>query len=125
MTGRKALYVNRGMTLYIEGMARAESDALLKRIFDHQEQARFQYSHVWRPGDLLMWDNRCTLHARADFPANERRMLLSVTVWGKAALTPPHHPWRGKTSCRPGLRTRVEIQDAGCNARRIGTTVSK
>ena len=83
VTGRKALYVNRGMTLYIEGMARAESDTLLKRIFDHQEQARFQYAHVWLPGDLLMWDNRCTLHARADFPANERRMLRRVTVLGE------------------------------------------
>ena len=82
-TGRKALYVNRGMTLCLEGMARADSDALLKRLFDHQEQPRFQYSHSWRPGDLVMWDNRCTLHARADFPAGERRMLRRVTVLGE------------------------------------------
>ncbi len=82
-TGRKALYVNRGMTMCVEGMARAESDALLTRIFDHQEQARFQYAHAWRPGDLLVWDNRSALHARNDFPANERRMLRRVTVLGQ------------------------------------------
>ena len=83
VTGRKALYVNRGMTLCIEGMDRAESDALLLRLFEHQEQDRFQYVHHWRVGDLLMWDNRCTLHARTDFPATERRILRRVTVLGE------------------------------------------
>ena len=83
VTGRKALYVNRGMTLCIEGMERAQSDALLLRLFDHQEQPQFQYVHHWRVGDLLMWDNRCTLHARTDFPATERRILRRVTVLGE------------------------------------------
>ncbi len=83
VTGRKALYVNRGMTLCIEGMEREESDVLLRRLFDHQEQAQFQYAHDWRVGDLIMWDNRCTLHARADFPATERRILRRVTVLGE------------------------------------------
>ena len=82
VTGRKALYVNRGMTLCVEGMARAESDALLLKLFEHAEQTRFQYCHVWKPGDLVMWDNRCTLHARNDFPADQRRMLRRVTLLG-------------------------------------------
>lgn len=85
-TGRKALYVNRGMTLEIEGMARADSDALLLQLFEHQEQAQFQYSHRWRVGDLIMWDNRCTIHARTDFPATERRVLRRVTVLGEAPV---------------------------------------
>ncbi len=85
-TGRKALYVNRGMTLCIEGMSRSDSDALLLRIFDHQEQAQFQYAHHWRVGDLIMWDNRCTIHARTDFPADERRVLRRVTVLGEAPV---------------------------------------
>ena len=85
-TGRKALYVNRGMTLCIEGMARGESDALLLRLFDHQEQPRFQYSHIWRVGDLIMWDNRCSLHARTDFPSDERRILRRVTVLGETPV---------------------------------------
>ena len=85
-TLRKALYVNRGMTLQVEGMDRADSDALLLRIFDHQEQARFQFAHKWRVGDLIMWDNRCTIHARTDFPADERRVLRRVTVLGEAPV---------------------------------------
>jgi taurine dioxygenase len=82
-TGRKALYVNRLMTREIEGLSRAQSEEMLEQIFAHQEQAKFTYAHVWRPGDLLMWDNRCTLHARTDFSAGERRMLRRVTILGE------------------------------------------
>jgi taurine dioxygenase len=79
-TGRKALYVNRLMTYAIEGLAEAESDALLDQLFDHAEQRPFVYQHVWRPGDVVLWDNRCTLHARTDFSPNERRLLRRITV---------------------------------------------
>jgi taurine dioxygenase len=82
-TGRKALYVNRLMTESIVGMDRAESDAILARLFDHQENPAWIYEHVWRPGDLLMWDNRCTLHARTDFDASERRLLRRCVVLGE------------------------------------------
>ncbi len=84
-TGRKALYVNRLMTFAIEGMAPAESDALLDYLFDHQEQRQFVYQHVWRPGDVILWDNRCTLHARTDFSPNERRLLRRITVQTETA----------------------------------------
>src|SRR5262249_46688120 len=82
-TGRTPLYVNRLMTREIEGLPREESDALLQLLFDHQEQMRFVYQHVWRVGDILMWDNRCTLHARTDFSAGERRLLRRVTILGE------------------------------------------
>jgi taurine dioxygenase len=82
-TGRKALYVNRLMTREIEGLPREESEAMLQILFDHQEQPKFVYEHVWRPGDILMWDNRCTLHARTDFSAGERRLLRRVTILGE------------------------------------------
>jgi taurine dioxygenase len=82
-TGRKALYVNRLMTREIEGLPRAESEAILQKLFDHLEQPKFVYEHVWRPGDILMWDNRCTLHARTDFSAGERRLLRRVTILGE------------------------------------------
>ncbi len=82
-TGRKALYVNRLMTECIVGMAREESDELLQRVFDHQEQPQFQYEHRWQVGDLLIWDNRCTLHARKDFPATHLRKLRRVAVKGE------------------------------------------
>jgi len=82
-TGRKALYVNRLMTRRIEGLPAQESEELLSFLFDHQEQPQFIYTHVWRPGDILMWDNRCTLHARTDFSAAERRLLRRVTILGE------------------------------------------
>ncbi len=85
-TKRKALYVNRLMTREIEGLPREESDALLQMLFDHQEQPQFVYEHVWRPGDIVMWDNRCTLHARTDFSAGERRLLRRVTLIGEAPV---------------------------------------
>jgi taurine dioxygenase len=82
-TGRKALYVNRLMTVRIEGLSPQDSDELLDVLFDHQERREFIYEHVWRPGDLLMWDNRCTLHARTDFSPDERRLMRRVTILGE------------------------------------------
>lgn len=83
VTGRPALYVNRLMTAQVEGMDETESAALLQALFDHQEQAAFVYEHVWEPGDLVIWDNRATLHARTDFDAAESRVLRRVTVKGE------------------------------------------
>jgi taurine dioxygenase len=85
-TGRKALYVNRLMTLAIEGLPAAESEELLNLLFDHQEQRKFVYEHVWRVGDILMWDNRCTLHARTDFSADERRLMRRVAILGETPV---------------------------------------
>jgi taurine dioxygenase len=82
-TGRKALYVNRLMTVEIEGLPREESNRILDFLFAHQERPEFVYEHVWRPGDLLMWDNRCTLHARTDFSPTERRLMRRVTILGE------------------------------------------
>lgn len=82
-TGRKALYVNRLMTIAIEGLPEAESDELLNFLFAHQENPAFVYEHVWRVNDLLMWDNRCALHARTDFSNDERRLMRRVTVLGE------------------------------------------
>jgi len=81
-TGRKAVYVNRLMTVKIMDMEPAESDLLLNALFDQAEKPEFVYSHVWRKGDLLLWDNRCSSHARTDFPSGERRLMLRTTVAG-------------------------------------------
>ena len=81
-TGKKAIYVNRLMTQHVVGMPRAESDALLARLFDHAERAEFVYQHVWRVGDVVIWDNRCSMHARTDFPTTERRLMWRSTVEG-------------------------------------------
>jgi taurine dioxygenase len=71
------------MTIAIEGLPPDESDELLNVLFDHQEQQRFVYEHVWRVGDILMWDNRCTLHARSDFSADERRLMRRIAILGE------------------------------------------
>ena len=85
-TGRKALYVNRLMTDRIEGIPENESDSLLEMLFAHSENRDFVYEHVWRPGDLLMWDNRCSMHARTDFDPGHRRMLRRITIKGEAVI---------------------------------------
>ena len=79
-TGRKALFVNRLMTLWIEGIDRAESDEILNYLFDHIENPAFLYEHKWRVGDLMMWDNRCSVHARTFFSPEKRRMMRRVTI---------------------------------------------
>jgi taurine dioxygenase len=81
-TKRKAIYVNRLMSVKIEDMPEQESDALLNFLFDHCEKPEFVYTHVWRKGDLVVWDNRCSSHARTDFPSDQRRLLLRTTVKG-------------------------------------------
>lgn len=81
-TSRKAIYVNRLMTQHVVGMPAHESDALLERLWALCESPEFIYSHVWAPGDVLMWDNRCTQHARTDFPFGERRLLRRVGLEG-------------------------------------------
>jgi len=82
-TGRKALYVNRLMTLRIEDMDEQESEDILQTLFDHIEQPAFVWGHKWKPGDVLLWDNRCTVHARTDFSASERRLMRRVTILGE------------------------------------------
>ena len=79
-TGRKAIFVNRLMTERVVGLSREESDDLLAQLFDHSEKPKFVYEHVWRPGDLLIWDNRCSMHGRTDFPMTERRRFWRTTV---------------------------------------------
>lgn len=82
-TGRKSLYVNRLMSWSIIGMEPQESRDMLEFLFAHQERPEFVYEHVWRPGDVLLWDNRSCLHARTDFDPNERRRLRRVTLNGE------------------------------------------
>ena len=85
-TGRKALYVNRLMTVAIEGLSDDEGEEVLNTLFAHQEQRTFVYEHVWRPNDVLLWDNRCTLHARTDFSDKERRLMRRVAIKGEKPL---------------------------------------
>ena len=81
-TGRKALFVSRMLTVFVDGMDERESNDLLDQLFDHLERPEFVCAHKWTPGDLLMWDNRCTMHGRNDFAPDDRRMLRRMTLDG-------------------------------------------
>lgn len=81
-TRMRAVYVNRLMTRHIEGLDPEESELLLEKLFAATEDPRFVYRHQWQRGDLIMWDNRCSSHARTDFPADQRRLLWRATVQG-------------------------------------------
>jgi taurine dioxygenase len=82
-TGRKTLFVDRLMTTRIEDMGADEGDAILDQLYEIGERREFIFEHVWQLGDFLMWDNRCTIHARTDFPKEERRLLRRCTVEGE------------------------------------------
>jgi taurine dioxygenase len=84
-TGRKSLYLNPNRMEQVEGMDRAESDRLLDELIAHAIEPKYQYRHVWRQGDIVIWDNRATMHkANADYPAGERRLMHRVIVAGTA-----------------------------------------
>ena len=82
-SGRKSLYLSRLNTMWIEGMDRDESEAILEPLFDITEDPANIYEHVWRRGDLLMWDNLACLHARTDWPEDENRLLRRCTTEGE------------------------------------------
>ena len=83
-TGRKAVYVCRLMSLRIEGMDAAESREVLDLLCDIVEAPDNVYEHVWRPGDIIVWDNLSSVHARTDWPKSEPRTLRRCTVQGDA-----------------------------------------
>ena len=84
-TGRKSLYLNPNRMEQVEGLDRAESDRLLDGLIAHAIQPKYQYRHVWRQGDIVIWDNRSTMHkANADYPEGERRLMHRVIVAGTA-----------------------------------------
>lgn len=90
-TGRKALYVSEKVE-FIEGMTREESKPILEFLCAHAARHEFIYRHQWKPHDLLIWDNRCTMHiALADFDETRRRELHRTTVLGQ----PSGHVYTG------------------------------
>lgn len=81
-TGRKSIYVSRLMTDYMIDADAEESRDLLAQLFDFAERPEFVYEHEWRVGDFVMWDNRCTMHARTHFDPGDRRMMRRIAVCG-------------------------------------------
>ena len=82
-SGRAGLYLNTGRMEGIEGMADDAAHALIEQLYQHATQPRYEYRHVWRKGDMVIWDNRSVMHqANADYNPEELRYLYRLMVQG-------------------------------------------
>jgi taurine dioxygenase len=81
-TGRPALFLGRRLHAWVVGETIEASETLLNRIWKHCTRDEFTYRHQWQAGDLLMWDNRCTMHRRDPFDAQARRIMHRTQLKG-------------------------------------------
>jgi len=79
-TGRPCLFLGRRRNSYVEGLELEESEALLDLLWAHATQPRFAFRQQWRAGDLVLWDNRCTLHRRDAFDPAARRLMHRTQI---------------------------------------------
>jgi taurine dioxygenase len=97
-TGHNMLFLGRRHGAYVNGCSLEESEALLNQLWAHCTRPRFWYEHRWSMGDVVVWDNRATLHRRDPFDSNSRRVLFAAQVEGHRpyeapnALHLPPHP---------------------------------
>jgi taurine dioxygenase len=81
-TGRKALYIGEKVSCFVD-MTEEESRPLIEYLCRHATRPQFVYRHQWRANDIVLWDNRCTMHvALGDYDEKERRHLERTTVKG-------------------------------------------
>ena len=86
-TGREGLYINRETVAGIDGLGAAERDALIARLFDFVLQPQFCYTHKWRAGDLVIWDNRGLLHTATPYDMDRhQRLLYRMSVRGEVPI---------------------------------------
>ena len=83
-TGRQMLYLGRRRNAYLLGLELAESETLLNELWQYVERPEFSWEHVWQVGDLVIWDNRCTMHRRDAFDPHSRRIMHRTQVKGDA-----------------------------------------
>lgn len=97
-TGHNMLFLGRRHGAYVNGLSLEESEALLNPLWAHCTEPRFWYEHRWSVGDVVVWDNRATLHRRDPFDSKSRRVLYAAQVEGHRpyeapnALSLPPHP---------------------------------
>ena len=96
-TGHNMIFLGRRHGAYVNGCSLEESEALLNELWAHCTQPRFWYEHRWSVGDVVVWDNRATLHRREAFESSSRRLLYAAQVEGHrpyeaadALMRPPH-----------------------------------
>jgi taurine dioxygenase len=79
-TGRRALYLGRRRNAYIGGLPLAESEALLDELWSYATRDEIAWCNQWQPGDVVLWDNRCTMHRRDSFDPNSRRIMYRTQI---------------------------------------------
>ncbi len=85
-TGRRSLYFDPGKILFIEGLEKHESDDLIADLEGRMIQPDAEFHHQWRVGDIVIWDNRCSVHkAAGDYPPEEDRIHWRVSIKHAAA----------------------------------------
>jgi len=96
-TGIDTLYLGRRPYSYVDGLSVQDSDALLDRLWAHAGNPNFAWYHKWAAGDVVIWDNRCTMHRRNAFPNDARRIMHRTQIKGtrpfadpSASSRPPH-----------------------------------
>lgn len=97
-TGREALYLGRRRNAYVVGLSVADSEKLLDRVWAHAMRPEFVWTHRWKVGDLVFWDNRCTMHRRDAFDAASRRIMHRTQVQGEPVIMPKDWTARARVS---------------------------
>ena len=82
-TRRRLLYLGRRRNAYIQGLRLAESESLLDELWAWATPPELTWHNEWRAGDLVMWDNRCTMHRRDPFDASSRRVMHRTQIKGQ------------------------------------------
>lgn len=102
-TGHNLLFLGRRHGSYVNGLSLEDSEALLDRLWAHAAQPRFWYEHEWSVGDVVVWDNRATLHRRDAFESSSRRVLYAAQVEG-------HRPFEAPDALRLAPHPRAKLQ---------------
>jgi taurine dioxygenase len=86
-TGRPALFLGRRRNAYIDGFSQRESEALLDELWAAATESAHVWTHRWKVGDLVLWDNRCTMHRRGSFAPSSRRVMYRTQIQGRHRST--------------------------------------
>lgn len=80
VTGKNFLYLGRRLNAYVVGYSVADSEALLNKLWRYTQSPEFSWTQHWAVGDILIWDNRCTMHRRDSFDENTRRVMWRTQI---------------------------------------------
>jgi taurine dioxygenase len=86
VTGKKCLLLGRRRNAYVKGYAVEDSEKLLDMLWAHATQAKFVWGQEWQLGDMIMWDNRCTMHRRESFDPSFRRIMFRTQISGEPVV---------------------------------------